>query len=220
MSMTEWAKREVEIASEKARKDDDEGCYADYACGCYDSALKAYNGLMEDGHSGMSFNITRSVLNRLLAGKPLSPIYDTEDVWNDVTLKGETVKRYQCKRMSSLFKDVDADGTVKYTDVGMYQCIDINNPTNSYTCGLVANIIDKLFPISMPYNPKTENIKVFCEDFLTDRKNGDFDTMGIFYALTPDTQMVKINLFFKTKGSGWEQITEEEYKERKNRRIK
>ncbi len=43
-------------------------------------------------------------------------------------------------------------------------------------------IIDKMFPITMPYMPGRP-IKVCCEDFLTDKKNGDFDTVGVFYAL-------------------------------------
>lgn len=37
---------------------------------------------MEDGHSGMSIGITKNILNRLIAGKPLTPIVDTEDIWD------------------------------------------------------------------------------------------------------------------------------------------
>ena len=41
MSMMEWAKREVEIASKRERGDKPEGEW-DYGCACYDSALKAF----------------------------------------------------------------------------------------------------------------------------------------------------------------------------------
>lgn len=64
--------------------------------------------------------MTKYILNRLIDGKPLTSIEDTEDVWSDITdlsgYRGEIVN-YQCKRMSSLFKYVYSDGTVKYHDV-------------------------------------------------------------------------------------------------------
>lgn len=42
----------------------------------------------------------------MITGKPLTPIEDTEDVWNEVHGRKDASKHYQCKRMSSLFKDV------------------------------------------------------------------------------------------------------------------
>lgn len=44
MSMMEWAKREVEIASKRERGDKPESEW-DYGCACYDSALKAFESL-------------------------------------------------------------------------------------------------------------------------------------------------------------------------------
>ena len=49
--------------------------------------------------------------------KPLTPIEDTDDVWNLIDNHENGYISYQCKRMSSLFKDVYADGTVKYDDI-------------------------------------------------------------------------------------------------------
>lgn len=48
---------------------------------CYKSALKAFNELCDEGHSGMSIQITKSILCRLIDGKPLTEIEDTPDVW-------------------------------------------------------------------------------------------------------------------------------------------
>ena len=42
-----------------------------------------------------------------------------------------------------------------------------------------------MIPITMPYIPG-KPIKVYCEDFLADKKNGDFDTIDVFYALKTD----------------------------------
>ena len=217
MSMQTWAEKEIEIACKREReasgvKNDD----WDYGCSCYDSALKAFKSLMNDGHSGFSIGMTKHILNRLIDGKPLTPIEDTEDVWDDIIDRNdeEGYICFQCRRMSSLFKYVYADGTVKYKDVDRYYCVDINNTEVTYYSGLVQRIIDEMFPITMPYFPG-KPIKVYCEDFLTDRKNGDFDTVGIFYAIKPDGEKIEINRFLKESEDGWDEIDEVEYNERK-----
>ena len=53
MSMSEWAKREIEIACKRERAEDGtkEGEFS-YGAACYESAYKAFKSLMEDGHSG------------------------------------------------------------------------------------------------------------------------------------------------------------------------
>ena len=78
MSMSEWAKREVEIACKRERGDDENPNMSDYGCACYESALKAFESLCEDGHSGMSIGFTKAILDRMIDGKPLTPIDDTE----------------------------------------------------------------------------------------------------------------------------------------------
>lgn len=224
MSMQTWAEKEIEIACKREREAsgvENDGDW-DYGCACYESALKAFKSLMGDGHSGFSIGMTKHILNRLIDGKPLTPIQDTEDVWNDISdmsgLHGEEVI-YQCKRMSALFKYVYADGTVKYRDIDRCYGIDVNNPDNTFSTGLVTKIIDEMFPITMPYHPAGKPIAVYCEDFLTDKKNGDFDTRGIFYAIEPDGEQIEINRFFKESKAGWDEINEAEYNERKAMRI-
>lgn len=220
-SMLDWANREVKIACKKENPNRKEGEF-DYGCTCYESALKAFESLCDDGHSGFSIKITQAILNRLLDGKPLTPIEDTDDIWNECVRGKCCPETYQCKRMSSLFKYVYANGTVKYDDVDRSYCVDINNRNCTYSSGLVRRIIDQMFPITMPYMPCEEQIKVYCEDFLTDKKNGDFDTVGVFYALvTTDgkQQKIDINRFFREpksdeKGS-WIEISKDEYYERK-----
>ena len=62
-----WAENEVELACEHEKSGDDGD-----GCACYRSALKAFDSLMEDEHSGMSIGITRNILNRLIAGKAIN----------------------------------------------------------------------------------------------------------------------------------------------------
>ena len=217
----DWAEREVAIAcgKENPNKKDRE---FDYDCACYKSALKAFKTLCNDGHSGLSMKITQSILNRLINGQPLTPIEDTNDIWYERHHYKEGNKLYQCKRMSSLFKDVYADGTVEYSDNNRLYCVNINNPNDTYYSGLVRRIVDKMFPITMPYMPGTP-IKVYCEDFLTDKKNGDFDTIGVLYAFKTENgeqKKIEINRFFKEPKDNeeydWVEISKEEYIQRKN----
>ncbi len=223
MSMQTWAEKEIEIACSREREVsgvDNDGDW-DYGCACYESALKAYKSLMGDGHSGFSIGSTKHILNRLIDGKPLTPIEDTPDIWNDLSRFGDGDDKYtsyQCTRMGSLFKYVYTDGTVTYKDIDRCYGIDINNPYYTFSSGLVTKIIDEMFPITMPYYPG-KAMAVYCEDFLTDKKNGDFDTQGIFYALKSDGEKIEINRFFKDAKDGWDEIDEIEYNQRKSIKI-
>ena len=216
MNMTEWAEKEVEIACKKERAGQDPSEW-DYGVACYESALKAYKSLMEDSHSGMSISITKGILNKLIDGKPLTPIEDTPDVWNERGVYEEgVVKSYQCNRMSSLFKDVYNDGTVKYTDVNRVLCFYNYNENGPWYNGMVREIIDEMFPITMPYYT-SDRYKVYCTEFLTDEANGDYDTIGILY-VKKGNERHDICRYFKDGPDGkMVEITTREYMERRRK---
>ncbi len=212
-NMQSWAEREIEIACKHENPDRKPGEW-DYGCACYESALKAFNSLLEDGHSGFSIGMTKHILNRLIDIKPLTPIEDTKDVWSDCSYRKEA-DSYQCKRMRSLFKDIYSDGTVKYHDVDRICCVNVDNPNISYHSGLVSNIVDEMYPITMPYFPESNPFVVHCEEFLTDPKNGDFDTVGILYVIKPNGDRVEINRFFKEGEDDFIEIASCEYEMRR-----
>ena len=218
-----WARREVELACKRERNGAKEEGF-DYGCACYRSALKALESLAEDGHSGYSIVVTQNILNRLIEYKPLTPIEDTDDIWNLCNTDKDGTKMYQCSRMSSLFKYAYADGSVKYSDIDSYICVDVNNK-NTYRSGLVRIIMEEMSPITMPYMPG-KPIMVYCEEFLTDVKNGDFDTVGVFYALKEENgeqNRIEINRFFREpigdESGTWTEISQEEYELRRDIRI-
>lgn len=212
MSMYEYAKREIELAKMFDQKEVEDGGF-DYGGACYDSALKAFESLTQDGHSGMSVRLTKHILNRLIDGKPLTPIVDIPDAWNHIADTSGR-KDYQSRRMSSLFKYIYADGIVRYSDINAYICVDINTGV-TYHSGLVQKIMDEMYPIQMPYMPMDHPIAVYCEDFLTDTKNGDYDTVGVLYANIPGGDEVLINRYFKEDADGkWIDINQEEYHKR------
>ena len=216
MNMTEWAEKEVEIACKKERAGRDPSEW-DYGVACYESALKVYKSLMEAGHSGLSISITKGILNKLIDGKPLTPIEDTPDVWCERRVfKDEIVESYQCNRMSSLFKDVYKDGTVKYADVDRVICFFNNDENIPWHNGMVREIIDEMFPITMPYYP-SDSYKVYCTEFLTDEANGDYDTIGILYVKKGnEDEKINIRRYFKDGPDGkMVEITTGEYMERR-----
>ena len=212
-SLELWGENEVKLACQKEN--------SEYSKACYHSALKAFKILCKD------IGFTKVILNRLINGKPLTPIEDTEDIWNRYNDYGENHNyiEYQCKRMYSLFKKVYPDGSIEYSNVDQCYCKDIYTGT-IYTSGLEGCIIRNMYPIKMPYVPG-ERIEVTTEKFLTYRKNGDFDTKGILSAFV-DGEEIEINRYFAEAQDypnieeyspcrGWVEITKEEFE---NRRAK
>lgn len=91
---------------------------------------------------------------------------------------------------------------------------------SGFSWGMTRQIFDRLAkgkpltPITMPYYPG-DAIKVVCEDYLTDSKNGDFDTVGILYAIKPDGERVEINRYFKEGEDDFIEIAFCEYEMRR-----
>ena len=226
--MYEWAEQECRIACKKENPDFNfDSKDFDYGCSCYKSALKAYKSLCEDGHSGASFSFTRRILERLMSGHPLTPITDEDffivhskchlesDKWlAEHGLKSEI----QCPRMSSLFRKETLDGKVSYSDIDRAYCVNIENPSDTYSSAM-DRIVDEFFPITMPYMPEKGKYKVYCQSFLTDKRNGDFDTQAILYFITPDGKRVDVNRCQTEKNGKMVDITKEEYDALLEKRI-
>ena len=225
MSMYDWAEQECRIACKKENPNFDfDSNDFDYGCSCYKSALKAYKSLVEDGHSGMSFSFTRDILERLMRHEPLTPITDDDFkggtyLYGDEYLASMGLKsEVQCPRMSSLFRRETLDGRVSYSDINRAYCVNIETPSDTFSSS-ANNIVDELFPIKMPYLPKREEYKVYVQTFLTDKKNGDFDTRGIIYIITPDGKRIDINRYYTEKNGEMVEIPKDEYDELLAKRI-
>jgi hypothetical protein len=205
--MTEWAKMEVEIACKKENPNWD-GKSFDYGCACYQSALKAYQSLCEDEHSGMSFSITKNILDRLMSGNPLTPITD-EDFFIESDVPLYDLKR-QCPRMSSLFRCETPEGKISYTDVD--RAVYIDKKGGCWGSGWATEIVDKMFPITMPYYPSNQKYKVYGDDFLLDKRNGDYDHRAFLYLITPDGEKIELDEYYKEDRNGaMVKISKEEY---------
>lgn len=225
MSMYDWAEQECRIACKKENPNfdfDDQKAF-DYGCSCYRSALQAYKSLCKDGHSGMSWSFTKDILIRLMDGQPLTPItdedfpkveYDPNDKWlQERGLKSDV----QCPRMYGLFREETLDGIVSYHDNDRAYYINIENPSDTYSSS--TKFLDEMFPITMPYNPKRGKYKIYAQTFLTDKRNGDFDTKGILFVITPDGEKVDIGIYMHEVNGKMVHISKQEYEELLSHRI-
>lgn len=212
-----WAENEIEMAIESEKKTSDDPEDYKYGVACYESAMRAFKSILEDDPSYASIHIIKGILNRLIDGKCLTPIEDTDDIWEEITWAETTTKEYQCKRLSSLFKKVTEKGEVTYSDIYRVQCANINNPDLVYQNGFATRLIDKIFPIETPYLPASKPFKLFREDFLVDPKKGmDYDTFAYLYILMPNGYKVELNRYFKEDDNGQVvPIEKEEYDKRK-----
>ena len=209
MTTEEWAEREVELACKKENPNWD-GKSFDYGCACYQSALKAYKSLCEDGHSGGSFNITKNILIRLMNDLPLKPITDDDFLgvkpdWDDSKYleKNGFKSHLQCPRMFSLFREETLDGKITYSDVDRVIFHDANGD-GWWHNGHATEIVDEMFPITMPYYPKVEKYKVYGETFYmvdgedkTAENVGTYNLVKIYYVITPDKERIDINKEFE-----------------------
>lgn len=147
-------------------------------------------------------------------------IEDDPDIWTKVEFgENDPIQHFQCKRMSSLFKDVAEDGTVTYSDVNRVQLINKESPDIPFRNGFGTRLIDKMYPITLPYFPTDKKFKIIVEEFLTDEKNGDFDTVGYLQLIFPNGEVVDLNGYFKDGPDGMVRIEQAEYEERKANRI-
>ena len=212
MTTEEWAEREIKIACKKENPNWDEKSF-DYGCACYQSALKAYKSLCEDGHSGASFNITKNILIRLMNGLPLKPITDEDftniepEIWESPKyLKKVGLKsNIQCPRMFSLFRKETLNGEITYSDVERVIFHDANGD-DWCNCGPAFKIVDEMFPIKMPYYPSNEKYKVYGETFYmvngedkTAENPKTYNLVKIYYILTPDKEKIEVNKEFNLK---------------------
>ena len=201
----------IELEIERAKRDADE-----YGKLCLDSAYKAYKSLEEDGHSGLSFSITRSILRKLLYEIPLSPITeeDFEGVEPHSYHKENGIVSRQCPRRYSLFQDRYPDGHIEYHDIDQTTFID--ELGNSWGSGWASNVINKLHPIMLPYVPNEKPYRVYGYSFMHNPdtcevwiERGSYTFTYLDYYIEPDGTRHELDMMFED-----EEVTDSEKKEK------
>lgn len=162
--------------------------------------MKAYKSLTEDGHSGMSFSITRSILEQLLHEIPLTPIEDVPEVWNSCH-ELYNCQHFQNNRRFSLFKDIDANGNVTYRDSdndvldeihlkdGHVSCLGSNR-----TIKILQYFLPEALEIKFPYTPPRYPYRVKLSECL-DNTSSDRDYNYLSYIRKPNFDRLTINKY-------------------------
>lgn len=208
-----WAEEEVKKAL--AETPDENKKYLKLI---YESALEAYNVLLEEGHSGLSISLTLQVLSHLIERKPLTSITekDFEGVTpldrSEVFLSKRGFKEvYQCPRYSSLFKEVYLDGSVSYSDNNRVETIDRFGA--ACHCGRITKMVDREFPITLPYSPG-KPYKVYTIEFTYDRDKdlvtidpGVYNSMYISHIVTPKGETITLKEWWFEEGVPENDIT-------------
>ena len=213
--MTKRVREEVEYAIKCERNSaikENDYSFLDYAVECYRSALRTYETMAADGHSGMSWSLTRQILNRLMEGKPLKGLNSYQDrpeewekspwIVNDRSILNNI-------RYPSLCCKVTENGNV-YSDCNrwvfeMPDCLNI-----PWYNGFLANYLDEKFPIQFPYNPITIHVRV--EEILTDPAHGDYDAQHIIDFADPETgETVKVDACFEEVDGKWQEISKKKW---------
>lgn len=156
----------------------------------------------------------KTILNRLSDGKPLTPIEDIDDEF----VYSETIdnfKLFSSIRRPSLIKCLRPDGGVFYFDNDRCVGIDINSGTARIHSNLIDVIVDCLCPITMPYWPDDDPIKVYFEDFCAYNGDGYYDTRCFMYLIHPSKGRLPVNRYFKYDDNQPVEIDLIEYIQRK-----
>lgn len=210
MNINNWMDNEIEKY----------GAKDGYTRSILESAKRAVSTLAEDGHSGYSIALTKSIIDRFIDFKPLTPLTGSDDEWFDCYDRIDDYISYQNKRCTSFFKHVYKDGSVKYIDVDRFTYEDVDTKIR-WHCGGYKSVIKRFFgEITVPYVVPDKPIVIYKHDFLYDPSNGDYDTTWLEYAILPSGERIDINAYLADKGPGpMVEITMEEYLERKKNKI-
>lgn len=210
--MTKRVREEVEYAIECERNsaiEENDYSFLDYAVECYRSALRTYETMAADGHSGMSWSLTRQILNRLTEGKPLKGLnsyQDRPEEWGERShwMVDDSAVLSNI-RYPALSYRVNASGKAIYHDTDRWIFEAPDCPNIPWHNGFLSSYLDEKFPIQFPYNPITIHVRV--EEILTDPAHGDFDAMRIIDFADPETgRKVCINAYFEEVDGKWQEI--------------
>lgn len=187
-TIKDWAAREIEYAKDQSFED------GELINRLLDNVKATYETMLGARHSGHSIQAALTLLTRLVNLKPLTAI-DLEDpnVWIFAGESTDGTKTYQCKRMSSLFKQ-EIDGVIAYKDIDRVVCVDVETKDRFYN-GVITDYMHGEFPIAgLSYYPTSETeFVVMVRAF---EENG-YECREVLYADQPDHTRIPINKVFK-----------------------
>lgn len=195
---------------------------------CYkmvvNEAVKIFNELEDLQHTEESKVMVKRFLSRLIEDKPLSPIEDSDDMWDEVgSHAGEDseVTLYINKRLRILYRrevrDIKKDVLIEktYHDPTRVTCINTIDG-KEVILSLVNDYVDEHFPIKFPYFPTdkyTVGVTMFNhKNHLEDCKE---DTICIETIIDPDHKVIVPNVYYAlNEKRDWCRICNSDYYKR------
>ena len=142
-------KKTIENA-EKLGADDK---YVERDCKVVKILCDTFNGIYDTAFSNCTFiekKLIIKFLNNIFNGRPLSPLENNEDDWEEDEYKDGT---FYHKRYHSLWKIPDGNGGFRYSDRKRVIGCERNS---KYHSEMLTEIIDQENPITFPYMPDSE----------------------------------------------------------------
>lgn len=171
----------------------------------YSSALGAYAAVLQDNHSGSSWEITHSVVNRMLSELALTPVRDEDFVSLDDEEPATTSRQY------GLFKRLELDGSVTYTDIHRVEGVYLDTGEH-FTSGLVRAVVDEMFPIKLPYyapgTPYRVYVRTYCDKGFPNDHH-DFNREWLSHVVTPSGECVTIDRTWVHGLGGLTEVTDD-----------
>lgn len=146
--MLDRAKYELDLLLKKAKEKDPDDDMQEWM---NNNLLEVLKVISEQGHSGFSIQYFKSMLNRLIDGKPLTPLTGEDDEWIKLVPDDDTLMN---KRCCSVFKY--EDGIIKNIDSVMVS----DDGGHSWFNSAMFNDLET---VSFPYMPPDEPIRKYIE---------------------------------------------------------
>ncbi|QDU34251.1 hypothetical protein KS4_23170 [Poriferisphaera corsica] len=140
-NLVEHAKKELKLAGYAGPDEEGPNGWA------YKNIIELIEVFAKQGHSGSSAPYVSETFSKLAEYEPLTPLTGEDDEWNDISAYSDNPK-WQNKRDSRVFKD--KGGNASFIKGKVFFGPDGIGYTNS----------DSHVPVTFPFTPKTEYIKV------------------------------------------------------------
>ena len=201
---------------------------------CYEmvvnEAVKIFNELEDIQHTEESKVIVKRFLSRLIEDKPLSPIEDRDDMWDEVgshAVEDREVTLYINKRLRTLYRrevrDIKKDVLIEktYHDPTRVTCINTIDG-KEVVLSLVNDYVDEYFPIKFPYFPTDKYIvNVVLFNHKNPLEDGGEDTICIDTIIDPDHRVAFPGAYYAlNEERDWCGIDSPEYYKRFNEYYK
>ncbi len=201
---------------------------------CYEmvvnEAVKIFNELEDIQHTEESKVMVKRFLSRLIEDKPLSPIEDKDDMWDEVgshAVEDSEITLYINKRLRTLYKrevrDIKKDVLIEktYHDPTRVTCINTIDG-KEVILSLVDDYVDEYFPIKFPYFPTDKYVvEVIMFNHKNPLEDGVEDTISIETIIDPDHRVTFPGAYYALNEERyWRGIDSPEYYKRFNEYYK